>query len=187
MFSRGYSFVTNLYLSLKQDLLFQTKCSFICHRGSSFAGKMSSSTSLRELSTHDPTQVKLMAEQCILVDEEDGVLGADTKKNCHLNVNIDQGKLHRAFSVFLFNSKEELLLQQRSSAKITFPEYLTNTCCSHPLYRPEELEGVEGVKRAAQRKLNHELGIPLEEVLMAIFTMGNEHVYIHIACMLLLL
>lgn len=53
--------------------------------------------------------------------------------------NIDQGMLHRAFSVFLFNSKGELLLQQRSDEKITFPGYWTNTCCSHPLYVPNEL------------------------------------------------
>jgi isopentenyl-diphosphate delta-isomerase len=53
--------------------------------------------------------------------------------------NIDQGMLHRAFSVFLFNTKGELLLQQRSDAKITFPGYWTNTCCSHPLYFPEEM------------------------------------------------
>lgn len=53
--------------------------------------------------------------------------------------NIDQGMLHRAFSVFLFNTKGELLLQQRADAKITFPGYWTNTCCSHPLYVPDEL------------------------------------------------
>ena len=117
-----------------------------------------------ELASYDATQIQLMAEQCIVVDEQDNILRADTKKNCHLNTNIDQGLLHRAFSVFLFNTKGELLLQQRSSAKITFPEYFTNTCCSHPLYRPEELNGEDGVRRAAQRKLNHELGIPLDEV-----------------------
>lgn len=119
-----------------------------------------------DLSKHDSTQIKLLSEQCILVSPEDEVLGSDTKKNCHLNANIDSGLLHRAFSVFLFNGRGELLLQQRSSAKITFPDYFTNTCCSHPLYRPEELEEGEeiGVKRAAQRKLGHELGITSEQV-----------------------
>ena len=69
--------------------------------------------------------------------------------------------LHRAFSVFLFNTRGELLLQQRSDAKITFPGHWTNTCCSHPLSVAGELEETEamGVKRAAQRKLQHELGI----------------------------
>lgn len=83
--------------------------------------------------------------------------------------NIDKGLLHRAFSVFLFNDKNELLLQQRASEKITFPDMWTNTCCSHPLMIPGETgsnlaECVEGVKRAAQRKLDHELGIKQEQV-----------------------
>lgn len=57
----------------------------------------------------------------------------------HLMTNIRKGMLHRAFSVFIFNTKGELLLQQRASEKITFPDYWTNTCCSHPLYTPDEL------------------------------------------------
>lgn len=52
---------------------------------------------------------------------------------------ISKGLLHRAFSVFLFNDKHELLLQQRADEKITFPEYFTNTCCSHPLATPIEM------------------------------------------------
>lgn len=118
-----------------------------------------------DLSKLDDVQVTLLKEECILVDEQDKVVGSDTKKNCHLNVNIESGKLHRAFSVFLFNSEGKLLLQQRSEAKITFPGTFTNTCCSHPLYFPEELEETDclGVKRAAQRKLQQELGIPPEQ------------------------
>ena len=119
-----------------------------------------------DLSSLDETQVKLLAEECILVDENDKVIGSDTKKNCHLNENIKAGKLHRAFSVFMFNSEGKLLLQQRAAAKITFPECFTNTCCSHPLYRQEELEekGAIGIKRAARRKLEHELGISQDQV-----------------------
>lgn len=114
-----------------------------------------------DLSNLDDVQVKLLSEECILVDENDTVVGSDSKKNCHLNVNIDAGELHRAFSVFLFNSEGKLLLQQRSPAKITFPESFTNTCCSHPLHFAEELEDRDGlgVKRAAVRKLKQELGI----------------------------
>ncbi|XP_035688628.1 isopentenyl-diphosphate Delta-isomerase 1-like [Branchiostoma floridae] len=114
----------------------------------------------------DDTQVKLLGEQCILIDENDKVTGFETKKNCHLNENIKKGLLHRAFSVFLFNSKGELLLQQRSDEKITFPGYFTNTCCSHPLNLPDELEEAQamGVLRAAQRKLDHELGISADQV-----------------------
>lgn len=83
--------------------------------------------------------------------------------------NIDKGLLHRAFSVFLFDSNDRLLLQQRASEKITFPDMWTNTCCSHPLGIPGETgaeldAAVLGVKRAAQRKLNHELGIKAEQV-----------------------
>lgn len=121
---------------------------------------------MADLSSLDETQVRLLAEECILVDEADKAIGADTKKNCHLNEYIKDGKLHRAFSVFLFNSKGQLLLQQRSQAKITFPECFTNTCCSHPLYRQEELEegGAMGVRKAARRKLEHELGISQDKV-----------------------
>lgn len=83
--------------------------------------------------------------------------------------NIDKGLLHRAFSVFLFNDKNELLLQQRADEKITFAQMWTNTCCSHPLAIPTELgfdltESIAGVKNAAQRKLLQELGIPASQV-----------------------
>ena len=82
--------------------------------------------------------------------------------------NIDGGLLHRAFSVFLFNSDNKLLLQQRAHEKITFPDMWTNTCCSHPLDEPGETgvgaEAIEGAKRAAQRKLYQELGIKAKYV-----------------------
>lgn len=105
-----------------------------------------------------------MAEECILVNEDDVARGKATKTFCHLWTNIEAGvALHRAFSVCLFNSEGKLLLQQRSAAKITFPLMWTNTCCSHPLAIDGETEEAEhiGVKRAAIRKLEHELGIPL--------------------------
>uniref|UniRef100_A0AB74UN63 isopentenyl-diphosphate Delta-isomerase n=1 Tax=Ginkgo biloba TaxID=3311 RepID=A0AB74UN63_GINBI len=116
----------------------------------------------------DAVQRKLMFEdECILVNEEDHVIGHDSKYNCHLMEKIEsENLLHRAFSVFLFNSKYELLLQQRSATKVTFPLVWTNTCCSHPLYRESELiqENNLGVKNAAQRKLYDELGIGPEDV-----------------------
>ncbi|CAL1385326.1 unnamed protein product [Linum trigynum] len=116
----------------------------------------------------DAVQRRLMFEdECILVNEDDKVVGHDSKYNCHLWENIEKGNaLHRAFSVFLFNSKYELLLQQRSATKVTFPLVWTNTCCSHPLYRETELvdEASLGVRNAAQRKLLDELGIPAEDV-----------------------
>ncbi|KAK3138765.1 hypothetical protein QOZ80_5AG0373170 [Eleusine coracana subsp. coracana] len=109
----------------------------------------------------------LFEDECILVDEQDNVIGHESKYNCHLMEKIESGNaLHRAFSVFLFNSKYELLLQQRSATKVTFPLVWTNTCCSHPLYRESELieENCLGVRNAAQRKLFDELGITAEDL-----------------------
>ncbi|XP_060591853.1 isopentenyl-diphosphate Delta-isomerase 1-like [Ruditapes philippinarum] len=118
------------------------------------------------LKDYDDQQVQLMKEPCILVNDHDEVIGTASKKSCHLLSNINNGMLHRAFSVFLFSSKNELLLQQRSDAKITFPGLFTNTCCSHPLNVDLEMEekNAMGVKRAAQRKLFHELGITPEQI-----------------------
>ncbi|XP_078441083.1 isopentenyl-diphosphate Delta-isomerase I-like isoform X2 [Wolffia australiana] len=129
----------------------------------------------------DAVQRRLMFEdECILVDENDNVVGHNTKYNCHLMETINAGNaLHRAFSVFLFNSKYELLLQQRSETKVTFPLVWTNTCCSHPLYRESELieEDFLGVRNAAQRKLLDELGIPAEQVPIDQFTPVGRMLY----------
>lgn len=139
-----------------------------CRASSSAVRHLHSTARMPEITTDhlDQKQVQLLSEMCILIDEDDRKIGADTKKNCHLNSNIDKGLLHRAFSVFLFNSEEKLLLQQRSDAKITFPGCFTNTCCSHPLHTDSELEERDalGVRTAAQRRLNAELGIPPEQV-----------------------
>lgn len=101
-------------------------------------------------------------------DSGEGTQRADRTAG-HLMENIDQGLLHRAFSVFLFDSQNRLLLQQRATEKITFPDMWTNTCCSHPLGIPGETgvgldASVQGVRRAAVRKLDHELGIKAEQV-----------------------
>ncbi|XP_073293433.1 isopentenyl-diphosphate Delta-isomerase I [Primulina huaijiensis] len=129
----------------------------------------------------DAVQRRLMFDdECILVDENDRVVGHDTKYNCHLMEKIEsENLLHRAFSVFLFNSKYELLLQQRSATKVTFPLVWTNTCCSHPLYRDSELieENALGVRNAAQRKLLDELGIPAEDVPVGHFTPLGRMLY----------
>jgi len=124
-----------------------------------------------EMDKYDEVQVKLMAEQCILINEKDEVIGSASKKTCHLLENINSGMLHRAFSVFLFNTEGQLLLQQRSLDKITYPGHFTNACCSHPLNFPAELAEDDqlGVRRAAQRKLKQELGVipsevPLEDI-----------------------
>ena len=121
----------------------------------------------RFASTLDKTQEKLLSELCILVDEKDTVVGRASKRECHLKkTDTDFGLLHRAFSVFAFNSRGQLLLQKRAKSKITFPGCVTNTCCSHPLYDESEMDEREhiGVRRAAQRRLNYELGIPHDQV-----------------------
>jgi len=128
---------------------------------------MSSSFASIDLSSYDSVQSKLMDERCIVVDENDKPVAALDKKTCHLMENINKGLLHRAFSAFIFRPSDgKLLLQQRASEKITFPDMWTNTCCSHPLddFEEEKVEANQrGVKVAASRKLEHELGIPMAQ------------------------
>ena len=88
-----------------------------------------------------------MEEQVVVVSENDEILGLMEKMNAHEN-----GILHRAFSVFLFNDKGEMLLQKRASGKYHSPNQWTNAVCSHPKIEETYLEG-------AQRRLNEELGI----------------------------
>ena len=110
----------------------------------------------------DSIQESLMAEAVIQVSENDEVVGPISKFDSHYKV----GTYHRAFSVLLFDSSGRLLLQRRASHKITFPDVWANSCCSHPLHSDEELEMKNnlGVKRAAVRKLEQELGIPPSQV-----------------------
>lgn len=124
-----------------------------------------------DLAGYDEEQIRLMDEVCIVLDTDDNPIGSASKKACHLMTNINAGLLHRAFSAFLFDPKsKKLLLQQRAAEKITFPNMWTNTCCSHPLAHPAEagtgefVSNVDGAKRAANRKLGHELGIKSEQV-----------------------
>jgi isopentenyl-diphosphate Delta-isomerase len=88
-------------------------------------------------------------EEIILVDEQDNAIGTMEKMEAHR-----RGVLHRAFSIVLFNSIGELLLQRRADNKYHSGGLWTNTCCSHPL--PEE-----SIRDAAQRRLNYEMGIDL--------------------------
>lgn len=97
--------------------------------------------------------VSSASEELILVDELDREIGCKPKSECHAG----SGVLHRAFSIFVFNGDNELLLQQRSAGKPLWPNYWSNTCCSHPR-RGESME------TAASRRLLQELGFdcPLE-------------------------
>ena len=133
----------------------------------------------------------MLRDQVILVDEDDAILGGASKFDAHrfeeskaddddnnADVRIKKappktkrnGLLHRAFSVFLFDSSDRLLLQRRASCKITFPDVWTNTCCSHQLHgqTPPEVDDAQlaassgeapGAAAAAVRKLWHELGV----------------------------
>lgn len=88
-----------------------------------------------------------MKEQVVLVSEKDEILGVMDKMQAHEN-----GILHRAFSVFLFNDKGEMLLQKRAADKYHSPNQWTNAVCSHPRMGETYME-------AAQRRLKEELGI----------------------------
>lgn len=116
-----------------------------------------SQEALDALRQQNKEQAALMAEAIIKVSEHDEPLGSISKIEAHQGA----GAYHRAFSVLLFNTKGEMLLQQRSGEKVTFPNVWANACCSHPLHSQEELdeENAMGVKRAALRKLEQELGI----------------------------
>jgi len=85
-------------------------------------------------------------EQVILVDEKDNEIGTMEKMEAH-----QKGLLHRAFSVLVFNSKGEMLLQQRAISKYHSGGLWTNTCCSHP-------QPGETIEQAGKRKLMQEMG-----------------------------
>lgn len=109
---------------------------------------------------YHPSQTSSFNELVIQIDDNDKNIGYITKKESHLLCNIRKHNIyHRAFSVFMFNQNNELLLQQRAETKITFKKMWTNSCCSHPNYGPYESEELNnnGVKRAAQRRVNQEL------------------------------
>ncbi len=89
-------------------------------------------------------------ENVILVNEKDEQIGLMAKMEAH-----QKALLHRAFSVFIFNFKDELMLQQRSHAKYHSPGLWTNTCCSH------QREGETNVE-AGKRRLQEEMGFTTE-------------------------
>ncbi|MFD0762503.1 isopentenyl-diphosphate Delta-isomerase [Lutibacter aestuarii] len=89
-------------------------------------------------------------EQVILVNEKDEKIGLMPKMEAH-----EKALLHRAFSVFIFNDKNELLLQQRAADKYHSPLLWTNTCCSHQRDGESNLE-------AGKRRLQEEMGFVCE-------------------------
>ena len=116
-----------------------------------------------------------MDEYVVLVNENDNQIGIMEKMAAHI-----VPRLHRAFSIFIFNSKGELLLQQRAFSKYHSPGLWTNTCCSHP-------RDGESVDKAADRRLLEEMGLqcPMHEVFTFIYKapvgLGLvEHEYDHV-------
>ena len=111
----------------------------------------------------------------ILVDENDNQVGVGEKLEVHR-----QGRLHRAFSIFVFSSKGELMLQLRATSKYHCGGLWTNTCCSHP--RPGET-----LENAAKRRLKEEMGFncELKEIFDYIYRVecSNgliEHEFLHV-------
>lgn len=92
-------------------------------------------------------------DHVVLVDKQNKVLGTAPKLETH-NKNTP---LHRAFSLFLFNSKGQLLLQQRSSKKKTWPLVWSNSCCGHPMLNESNIDAIK-------RRLEFELGMETEKV-----------------------
>lgn len=95
-----------------------------------------------------------MQEFVVLVDNNDNPIGLMEKMEAHI-----KAELHRAFSIFIFNSKGEMLLQQRAFSKYHTPGLWTNTCCSHPRHK-------ETLEQATSRRLQEEMGMSckLEEI-----------------------
>tara|TARA_A100001234_G_scaffold220622_1_gene234034 strand:- start:221 stop:1978 length:1758 start_codon:yes stop_codon:yes gene_type:complete len=126
-------------------------------------------------SNADSVQVELMSEAIIGVDEND----VETVQLSKVEAHYGAGHLHRAFSVLLFDSNNRLLIQKRATDKVTFPGVWANTCCSHPLYSDLERETSDamGVKRAAIRKLNQELGISESQLSVDDFHFITKMIY----------
>lgn len=95
-----------------------------------------------------------MNQHVILVNDQDEAIGTMEKMEVH-----QKGLLHRAFSIFIFNSKGEMLLQQRAQDKYHSAGLWTNTCCSHP-------QPGENIIESAQKRLEEEMGFttPLTKV-----------------------
>lgn len=114
-------------------------------------------------------------QKVILVTEQDVSVGVMAKMEAH-----EKGLLHRAFSVFIFDSEGKMLLQQRAREKYHGALLWTNACCSHP-YPGEEVE------EAASRRLQEELGFatPIEKIFSFTYKAGVEnnlveHEYDHV-------
>ena len=103
-------------------------------------------------------------ERVIIVDQNNKPLGTMEKMEAHI-----KGVMHRAFSVFIFNKKGELMLQQRALSKYHSPGQWTNTCCSHPRESEKTIE-------AAHRRMEEEMGFDTEIQEKFSFTYRSDEV-----------
>jgi isopentenyl-diphosphate delta-isomerase len=114
----------------------------------------------------------------VLIDDNNQILGTAPKAKTH-NANTP---LHRGLSVFLFDYKKNLLLQQRSKLKKTFPLVWSNSCCGHPKLNETNVD-------AAKRHLKHELGIGSVDVFEIIpnyrYKVGMDNIFENEICPIL--
>ena len=120
--------------------------------------------------------VSFLSEELILVDSRDKIAGHCSKLEAHRGA----GRLHRAFSVFVFDLRGRLLIHRRSVHKPLWPGFWTNSCCSHPR-RGESLEA------AVRRRVREELGIGVNPCRVFSFEykasfddVGTEHELCHV-------
>jgi len=100
------------------------------------------------MSARNEREVSFDDEMLVVVNKADEVVGYKNKLSCHQG----DGILHRAFSIFIFNDKSQVLMQRRSDKKHLWPLFWSNSCCSHP-------RKGESMAEAASRRLEEELGI----------------------------
>lgn len=93
----------------------------------------------------------IMNEQILVVNENDEVVGLDTKENCHLG----NGILHRAITIFIISNKNEILLSKRSALKKLWPNFWDTSCSTHVCQD-------EAYEQAGERRLKEELGFSCE-------------------------
>ncbi len=107
----------------------------------------------------------MVVEKVILVDKDNRKIGIEEKIKAH-----KEGKLHRAFSIFIFNSKGELLIQQRAKTKYHSGGLWSNTVCSHP--KPNET-----YQQASHRRLKEEMGFDckLKKLFCFIYNTGFQN------------
>ncbi|MFO0862729.1 MAG: isopentenyl-diphosphate Delta-isomerase [Candidatus Saccharibacteria bacterium] len=112
--------------------------------------------------------MKAPKEQVVLVDAQNRELGLADKATVHTN----DTPLHRGFSLFIFNSRGQLLLQQRAMSKKTWPGVWSNSVCGHPAK-------AETAQAAAVRRANYELGIALNSKDIIVFEPSYMYRYEH--------